>query len=299
MEVYQIMIDAAADATLAFEENRYRAPSFRMSRAGLPLLQLAMEDFIIPKLPVLDIPVKYTKSSLKSTMAISTGHLYSRAVTKDLQLEYPDYELTSEVKLNWRGITGTCDHLLINHLTQQIIVVECKALGVKTLAEAKANKLMVDNWGYYSQLCLYMAALQQQYTSDYEVVGQWRVWAKQAEKSFTQKLPISKDVLDTAYKADHRHGRYKEFAEGLQFGDIERTVEILVDSLDDDPMPEKTHFYGSPSASCGFHFNPWHAAILDYDGLPYENLPHRLTTILSYITGKQTNPKKVLQLLDN
>lgn len=294
--VHLIMSEAAEDAKAAYEANKDKPPSFRMSRAGLPLLQLVLEDFIIPKLPKLttENPAPLKRQE-KTQMAIGLGHLWSKACAKTLQQEYPDYSLSSEVPLVYRGIIGSCDHLLVSEKDKRVLVVECKSLGVKTLKEAKEQKLLVNNWGYFSQLCLYMASVRELYP-DYQINGEWRVWCKPTEKSFSHRVQWGESIQETVDKAELRSDRYFEALNYLNAKDASGLVRGLVDCLKDDPLPEKTSFYGNLSASCGLHFSPWCSAIVDEDGLVYKNIKSRLTTLVRVALGLE-DEKQALKLL--
>jgi hypothetical protein len=297
--VHETLEQAAADARQAYEDNKDRVPSFRMSTAGLPLLQQVLTNLVFPKLPE---PFECVRNSstlqkqVKREMAIGSGHLYSRVEGKRLLQEYPDYTYYSEKRLEWSGIHGTCDHLLVNDAYKRIVVVECKSLGVKSLTEAKETKLLTDNWGYLTQLCLYMQALVSAYP-DYKIEGQWRVWAKGAERSFTHCMVWGESVQEVADRAGERHTDYQHCYHYWSQADVNNLVRLLVDSTCFDPLPLKNHYYGNLTASCALHFSPWSKALLDDDGIPYENLAERLTTLVEVSLGK-SDDRKALALLD-
>lgn len=305
VNIHEILRLAAEDSEQAYNDNLNREPSMRMSRAGLPLLQLVMEDFILPKLPSVlpEQPVNSgtLQKSIRREMAISTGFLYEKVVGQHLYDEYNgQYEVWSQQKLEYKGITGTADYLLIDHQGNRAIVVECKALDVQSLTEAKENKLLVDNWGYLTQMCLYLAAVRQKYP-EYTVEGQWRLWAKKISKSFTYKYQTTTpdEQTDTAL---WRAEAYEYFKAHFVKGSSEDLAKFVLKKTNKDHLPLRSFHYGHLTGSCGFHFSPWAAAILDEDGCLLSDADDRLRKLIEYVfiespTDKQK--KSVLSLLDN
>lgn len=266
-EVHQVLEEAARDAKEAYEYNLDRKPSVRMSRAGLSIVQLFLEDILLPTLPNL----KSTKAKkgdwlLTQNMNIGIGHLYSKAIGKGLVRNFPDLDYYPEAKVSYvkdgYSIEGTCDHLLMSHKQERIMVIECKALNTKTKKESEA-KVLAEGWGYPMQLALYIESLKQLYPG-YDIEGVWSVWAKQANKSFTIDFHLDAEAL--ADLAIRRTKAYCDLTRYFANKSVDKVMSELVRLNEEDPMPDKQIFYGNYSASCGFHFNPWAAYLLDDDG---------------------------------
>lgn len=302
VNIHEVLRLAAEDSEQAYNDNLDREPSMRMSRAGLPLLQLALEDFIFPRLPKLATEEENTGSlsrtqaqrKHKRTMALSLGFLYEKVVGAYLADEHPGFEVWAQQKLEYEGITGTCDYLLLDNENKRAIVIECKALDVDTLKEAKENKLLVDNWGYLSQLCLYGAAVQQKYP-EYDIELQWRVWAKKASKSFVYKYTDGwETVVDTAV---NRSSAYNIFKRYWSDGNVNACVNLLFAFTD--PLPLRQFYYGQLCASCGLHFSPWANALLDADGQLLPEIESVLRRMLHHCFNPTPKSEKVLlNLLD-
>lgn len=298
MEIHEILRLAANDSEQAYLENFDREPSMRMSRAGLPLLQLVMEDFIIPKLPVLSSGSPKSshaeiQKTIRRNMAISSGYLFEKAVGGVLPEEYPEFQVYAQHKLEYKGITGTCDFLLVDELQKKAIVIECKALDVQSLTEAKENKLLIDNWGYLTQMCLYVAAVQDKYP-EFSVECQWRLWAKKISKAFTYK-PTIDNFASVVSKAEERANNYDWFKRSFE---AKSTTSCLDSAFSfDDPLPLKTFHYGHLAASCGLHFSPWSSAILDEDGLLRTDAEDNLKRMLEFVFTPEPTKQQLLSLM--
>jgi len=293
LQVHLTLQGAAEDAKVAYEYNKDKQPSFRASRAGIPLVQLVLEGLVFPSLPRL-VPSQQTeahqrKRRFKSKMAIAVGHLYSKAIGESLVEEHPDCLIHSEVPLTYGDIAGNCDHLVLDHQQKTATVVECKALGGKTITEIKETKLLTDAWGYHTQLALYVTAVSKDYP-DYQVEGQWRVWCKPMETSYTVKF--TGDMTRLLKAAVSRSASYFEATMLYQEKRYTELAELLTTSLEYDPLPLKGFLYGNRSASCAIHFNPWTAALFDDDGIPFDDFRERLHILLL------SDPKKSLAILD-
>lgn len=279
-EVHQVLEEAARDAKEAYEYNLDRKPSVRMSRAGLSIVQLFLEDILLPTLPRIKT-VKERKRDwlLTQNMNIGIGHLYSKVVGKGLVRDFPDFEHYPEAKVSYvkdgYSIPGTCDHLLVSHKQKRIVVVECKAPNTKTKKESEA-KVLAEGWGYPMQLALYIESLKQIYP-DYQIEGLWSVWAKGANKSFTIGFPLDSEALATL--AITRAKAYCELTNYFENKSVDKLMGELVRLNEEDPMPDKQIFYGNYSASCEFHFSPWSTYLLDDDGfldLEPESISHKV-----------------------
>lgn len=279
---HDVLQAAADDAKQAYEENLNRKPSMRASRAGQPLLVLAMEDFIIPKLPNIENskPVRLEKR-VSQNISISMGYLFERALLKGMKEDpkFTDVEIITQQKFDYYGITGSADVIVRNEKKGTLEVLECKSLNVSKQEEAVDNKLSVDNWGYLTQLSLYHAAAQELW-SDYKVKSNWKVYAKQSGYVFTVPLRFNKKIVE---KALARANVYAAFRQAFEAKDQDQCLDILLDYYD--PIPVKGFYYGRISPSCGFHFNPWSSAILDNDGILAEDIESRLNVLLEYAFG--------------
>lgn len=298
---HDILQEAADDAKLAYEENLNRKPTMRASRAGQPLLVLAMEDFIIPKLPTIENskPAKLEKR-VSQNISVSMGYLFEKALLKVMRDDpsYSNLELITQQKLDYKGITGTADLLVKDNEKGTIQVIECKSLNVEQKREAEETKLSVDNWGYLTQLALYHASANELFP-ELTVKSAWKVYAKKSGMVFT--VPLRVDWKQIVAKAVSRAEAYNTFRQAFEAKDIDGCLDVLLDYYD--PLPVKGYYYGRLAASCGFHFNPWSNAILDEDGLLREGVEKRLHALLlhSFYPTEVSDDalKKILQLLDN
>lgn len=282
METHELLQEAANDAKEAYEFNKDREPNMRMSRAGLPLMQLVLEDIVIPKLPKRETRTKIT-SDVSKKMALGNGHLFEKVVGEELRKTFADtaYQVKKQVPLNYNGITGTADFVVSNDERKLHLVVECKSLNIRTLKEAKETKLYTDNWGYFSQLLLYCAALSQAYP-DYTVHGQWEVWAKQSNRKFTTSFDdANADEFLAHINARHKH--YQSFKQAFDKQETSTCISIL--SSFDDPLPVCNFYYGNLANSCGLHYSPWSKIVIDEDGLMLDNWQQRLKIALAFCFG--------------
>lgn len=275
---HDILQAAADDARQAYEENLNREPAMRASRAGQPLMVLALEDYIIPKLPKLESQREQDRLEKRvgSRISISLGYVFEKALVKEMQEDpkFAGVELVTQHKFDYKGITGTADLIIKDPSKSVLQVVECKSLNVAREAEATEQKLYTDNWGYLTQMSLYHAAATEAYP-DYKVKSGWKVYAKQTGYVFTIPLKFQEKIVE---KALQRTAAYNKFAEAFKTKDIDGCLDILFDFYD--PIPLRGFYYGRSCASCGFHFNPWSAAIIDNDGLLRPDSEENLSVLL-------------------
>jgi hypothetical protein len=135
-----------------------------------------------------------------------------------------------------------------------------------------------------------MAAAEEAYP-DHLVEGFWFLWAKKISKSFIVKCPFDQQTVDKAVK---RTEAYTSFKGLLSAKDIKGSIYLL--SIFNDPVTARSFMFGNLCHSCGFHFNPWSAALLDEDGFLLPNWKANLEILLN-VAFCEDNPKKALNLL--
>jgi len=273
--IVQILYEAAHEAEEANNYNKETTPTIRCSRAGLPLIQQILEDKIIPNLPSISFDfwkqkeedesscLTTNQSQIKREMAIAQGYLFERVVAFSLQQEHPSAEIKNNVPLAFKGLEGHCDFLVIKEKEQEAIIVECKALGAFSEQEA-IEKVHSDNYGYYSQLSLYQAAVKEIFPS-FVVRGEWRVWNKRQEQAL--RIPYEgglEEAVAVANKAVEKAELYKKAVSLYEEQKISELVSFLLSFSE--PFPEKKQTRAYYLGTCSFHFSPWSRLLLDEEG---------------------------------
>lgn len=275
---------ASTDAETAYEYNlRPKERTLRPSRIGLSLMQLLLEDFVFWRLAPEPQPnVTDADAELKKTMNFSIGYLAEQMTANYISQRYPTETIISQPKIEYAGIDGTCDLVAIDNESKLLTVWETKALNVESLKEAKETKLLVDDWGYYSQLAFYMTALANQY-SDFGVQGRWFVWAKKANRSYVQNFPSLLDAFAQTKENVAKVDNYNRAKLAYETRDTATFVELVLA----DPVPAKDGY----RATCAIYFNPLHKHLLDSRGYVKEDASETLAAMVdeSYNEGEPSN----------
>lgn len=267
LKASQVLSNAAIQAKEAEEYNSSREPGFRMSKAGIPVLFCFLEDFTIPKLiekklTFVDRSTLPSQSAVEKTINVSIGYLFEQIVGLTLKEEYPSYELHHDVELEYKGILGHSDWLLTSE--ESIILVECKAITCYEASSARETKLQVDNYGYRTQMALYLSALRQRFP-DKAIKAEWRVWSKPLSRYFRIEPYMSEyTVNQLAEQAVAKKHIYELAKELCVKGEFNTAASILLNATVDIPLKEKTRTYWK--GTCSFHFTEYSKLILDYQG---------------------------------
>lgn len=299
-DITTVLRQAYKDAEAAAEYNKDREPSIRPSRAGLPLIQLVLEDIVLPKLPRPPAQAWELKSDIyASTMRLSIGHLFEKTVEVGLRKQYEgtSVEVRTQDVLTLGDIQGSCDILVIDHSNRWACVVECKALKAYSVAEVKEQKLLVDNWGYLTQLALYVLSVRKQYPS-YEVSGCWYTWIKPLEKHMKLTLPMNESQLEQRY-ADvlEKQQHYLEFKRDFAEGKLSYACGKLLLRTED--LPQKINAGSYMKGSCSLHFNRYCQLLTDSKGQLLDNAEDimLLLTRAAYYGHDSEHAAKVTELL--
>ena len=299
LEITNVLKRAADDAALAKEYNTNREPSIRPSRAGLPLLQLVLEDILLPKLLPATEKRWYKPDPFASAMRLSTGYLFEKAVEELLLREYEKSttKLLTQETLTVGDISGSCDMLAVNHELKQAVVIECKALKAYSVDEVKQQKLLCDNWGYFTQLVLYVLATKVKYP-DYNVFGTWYVWMKPLERHTQVMLDLPEVELqqvltEVTTKAQHYHEFKRDFSEGK----LSYAVGKLMMRTED--LPQKIRADGYLKGSCSLHFNNYCRLLTNVQGTLLDNAEDTmvLLTRAAYYGNDSEHQKELTKLL--
>jgi hypothetical protein len=301
--IVQILYEAAHEAEAANTFNKETTPTIRCSRAGLPLMQQILEDKVIPNLP----PLLYNfwqdkeeddasfltsnQSQIKREMAIAQGYLFERVVAASLSHEHPTAEIKNNVPLSYKGLEGHCDFLVVKEKEQEAIVVECKALGAFSQQEAQ-EKVNSDNYGYYSQLSLYQAAVHELFPS-FIVKGEWRVWNKRQEQAL--RIPYEgglEEALQVANKAVEKAKLYEEATRLFEEKQDAELVSFLFSCSEPFPAKKQTRAYYL--STCSFHFSPWSHLLLNEDG---KLKPQAKANLQLMIAASQGNKKALEEVV--
>lgn len=297
--IASVLKKAADDALAAQVYNTNREPSIRPSRAGLPLLQLVLEDFVLPKLPKPPEKQWQTKADPYAlTMRLTIGHLFEKTVEELLLAQYANTstEVRTQEVVNLGDMQGSCDLLVIDHKHQWATVVECKALKAYSVQEVVEQKLNCDNWGYLTQLALYVLALKRRYPT-YEVTGCWYVWIKQLEKHTKQALRMNTEQLEAHYlEIQEKTAHYLEFKRDFSEGKLSYAVGKLMHRTED--LPRKINGGGYMKGSCGLHFNSYTDLFTKADGTLVDNAEDTLLLLTrAAYYGEGECQTKVTELL--
>jgi hypothetical protein len=300
--VVQILAEAAEEASEANEFNKENAPTIRCSRAGLPLIQQIIEDKIIPKLPRIESNfwkakendpsslLSSNQSQIKFEMAIAQGYLFERVIAWQLQQAFPNAEIKHNVPLSYKKLEGHCDFLVLNHKEKQAIIIECKAIGAFNEKEVK-EKVLSDNYGYFSQLSLYQAAIKEQFP-EYEVKGEWRVWSKRQDQALLipYEFPI-KEAIKVANSAVKKAELYDRASRLFEEQKIDELVSFLFNFSEAIPDKKLTKAYYL--STCSFHFSPWSSLLLDEKGYYHKQASNNLRLMIKAALGDE----KALQII--
>lgn len=308
-QIANLLSSAAEVAHASAAYNSETQATIRASRAGLPLLQQFIEDRVVPELPHKERERYYSKkhpdfqyhdpdmNDIQTAISISTGYVFEQVVGACLRKQYPNCVVSGNTELDYDGLKGHCDWLTINHTEKIAIVTECKAIKTYSAREAIAEKLMVDNYGYFSQLSIYLAAVSKLYP-DYEVRGEWRVWAKRVDKSYKIDYPGNLELaLEVAGEAMVKRSQYQKCVVLWEENQLDELASYLWEVTEE--LPEKHFKGGFYRASCGFHFSVWSDLFVDKHGFMLDDAPANLLLLLKCAKHKNENDCQLLeQLLD-
>lgn len=308
-QIAELMAKAAAEAGVAAEYNRSTEATMRASRAGLPLLQQVLEDKIIRQLPYRERSWDYSKKNpdykfhdpqqkrIQHEMRIATGYLFEQIVGKLLAEAYPGCEISGNLELEYKGLRGHCDFIVLDHTNNHIVIVECKAIKIFSAKEACDKKVYVDNDGYFSQVSIYMAAAKQLFPT-YTVSGEWRVWAKRVDKSYRIEYPGSlESAIAVAEEAMVKREQYNRVCELVERGFYKEATDYLMEHTE--TLPEKIFENGYYNASCGFHYSPWSDLVVDKHGFFLDAAAANIELMIRAAKTKNENDLKILtELVD-
>lgn len=277
--IVKALTTAAAEAASSNEYNTDKEPGMRASRAGLPLLQLVMEDLVIPKLA--PVTSNYKPDEFVHTMRIATGYLFEQAVAAHLENAYPasaGWHLYNQETFDIAGVSGHADFVLINTITKATIVIECKALKAYSVEEVKYQKLLTDNWGYLTQMVLYVEAVREQFPG-YSVKGIWYVWIKQLEKHTKIVLPLTTSDRECILsEVQAKVKEYDTFKQLVADGRLEKAAQFVFEHTT--YLPEKTRSGGYWKGTCALHFNRYSELLVDNTGFMVDDAEENFTRML-------------------
>lgn len=240
------IIQAAADGAKAGDIRKPSTNHLRASRAGLPLVQLVLEDLILPNLETEHN--KPAEADMGFHMRIAGGHLYEAVAGYELKSKYKS--VANNVSLTWKDIEGHCDYLASNDGKSH--VYECKSLNVYGIKDAE-EKVLYDNWGYFTQLSIYYASVGN--NNDHKSCNaSWLVWCKRTGKQV--EIPYPHSLEYATLMADAAQDKSNDFVHIyslLKAGEITEAIDNLFSVSEELPerMPHNTSFYNS----CGLHFH--------------------------------------------
>lgn len=298
-DVATLISKAAADAQAAKTLNASKeSGGIRPSRAGLPLLQIVLEDFILPKLPKQENTWKQDPFAI--AMRLATGYLFESSVKEQLLIDYPGCDVESQPALTitcpngTTVINGSADFVVYDHEKKTAVVVECKALKADSVEEVRYQKLLCDNWGYFTQLTLYIAGVKQQHPS-YRVTGVWYVWIKQLEKHTKIKYPATTAAAfeQALTVIQQKATMYNDFKQAVADNKLCFAVGQLLRYTEE--LPEKYFNDGYYKGSCGVHFNRYVSLLLDKRGFLLDSAEDTLLLMTrAAVHGHDSEYAKVL-----
>jgi hypothetical protein len=278
---------AASEAQEAYNYNSSKPKGFRVSRAGLPLLQLFVEDKLLPELP--EKVAKSSQPDLTAAMNIAVGYLFESAVFVKLKQHYPNATIHKNFDLQYQGIGGHCDFLVVDNTTKSVLIVECKAIRAFSKQEAEEEKLFLDNYGYFTQLSLYLAAAKELFP-DYSVSGEWHVWAKPKDQSFVIEYPGSVfNAIEVANAAVEKLKHYDVACQLYEQEQFKAAADYILENTD--PLPRKQIKFGTYCGSCSLHFVPVAKLLVDNTGKIVKNVKRNLQLLM--IAAKVKNEKAI------
>lgn len=309
-EIAKLMGKAASEAATAAEYNDTTESTMRASRAGLPLVQQILEDKIIKGIPKRYTNFAYSKknpnfpyfdpqqSRIQHEMRIATGYLFEQIVWKLLSEAHPGCEIGGNLELEYKGLLGHCDFVVLDHANSVAKIVECKAIKVFSAPEAIQQKLFVDNYGYFTQVSIYMAALKKMFPT-YAVTGQWRVWAKRVDQSYLIEYPHPLEQAEAvAEEAMVKLEQYNRVYDLYNKNMIDEAATYLMDKTE--TLPEKIFSKGYYNASCGLHYSPWSNLIVDKYGFFLDDALDNIKEMMYCAKTKdEAATEKLLTKLDN
>lgn len=265
LEIVDILGRAHENAYLASEYNKTTPKTIRASNAGKPLLELVLSDIVYPNLPLKTHDGVNTPKKVAHSMRIALGYVYETAVQKVLEIDYPGYEVTKDVELTYKSIKGHADFVAVDHANKKVTVIECKALGTYGVRDTQENKVYIDNWGYYTQLAIYMAAISRELVG-YTVEGVWYVWCKKTETSVVVEFPGGLvEAIQVAEEAEEKAQHYLRVKEYLELRMYRDAANYLLENTEDIAGKGKAkagYFY----ARSGFHYSPLAKLLLTEEG---------------------------------
>lgn len=262
---------SAAAGTIKANANKVQGTQIRASRIGLPLLQLVLEDLVLPdermeSVLKNDIDPK-PRVQLPTAMRIATGHLFEAAYHQELIARYGAANVLHNGELNCKtpqeiNISGTYDFLVLEPNVNKVTIHECKALNVYGIKDAE-DKLLTDNWGYLTQLALYTYAVQQMFPNA-EVNAQWVVWCKKLEKMLVVPFPIEL-VNELVYLAGENAKAYQGVLEFIDRRCFTLASTLTIDMTVELPLKKQSkagYWYNT----CGLHYRAESSLFTEADG---------------------------------
>lgn len=257
-DVQRILQRAADNSSYVKRGNIVITPS----RAGIPLLTQVLELLVLPKLPQ---PTNHGALSFNSKMSIAQGFIYESALYEELVKEYGEENVDYQEHVTYGEFQGTADFIV--NTGEKLLVIDAKAVNVSTKRELIDRKIGTDNWSYRTQLALYVMAVADSLESDYPVEGMWYCWSPGAKKQWKVKISDG-ECIELANKANQRLETFKLIQQELSGAngdevDFEAAVDLATSNMLELILP-KDFYFGRPSPSTGFHFNPY-AELFFYD----------------------------------
>ena len=246
----QAILSKAAEGSTT---NATSASLVRPSKAGQPLLALALDNLILSKLPQ-PTATSTARASLASTMSIATGFVFEAAALPVLQETYPGYTVQEQPLLKWGVFSGRADYLLVSPDSTHVVVVDCKAFGVGSKREILERKLSL-NWGYPTQLAIYgMGASELYPLADVEPL--WMCYCVPTRKLFyINQAP--QVTIELANAAATRTVDYLRVQRLLETGEFEQAASLLTNASLSEQLPQKGFYYGNSCAAAPFHYSPY------------------------------------------
>lgn len=264
-----ILLKQASEVATSNEYTTENTPLMRPSNAGYPLFQQVWRLLIEPTFPAFSSSDTDYGKRLKRIMSICSGHVFERAIEKQLLETYPAHELVKQQKLTFKYFTGSADFVLLDKNSGSLVVVECKSVNKSTKREIVNEKLLVNNWGYKTQLSIYTEAAVEMCNQENirltSVVPMWYVWSRTAEKLFIVDASKGQTKVDTILCAEAAVGVYEELATIKQLfddGELQKAAAMAVAEL-----PYDKDFINGYCRGCTpFHFSPFTEVFFDSEG---------------------------------
>lgn len=264
-----ILLKQASEVAISNENSGEEEPLMRPSNAGYPLFQHVWRLLIEPTFPAFSSSDTDYNKRLKRIMSICSGHVFERAVEKQLLDTYPTHGLVKQQKLTFKHFTGSADFVLLDINSGSLVVVECKSVNKSTKREIVNEKLLVNNWGYKTQLSIYTEAAVEMCIRDNirltSIVPMWYVWSRTAEKLFIVDASKGQTKVDTVFYAEAAASTYEKLATIKQLfdnGELQQAAALAVAELPFD----KDFINGYCRGCTPFHFSPFTEVFFDSEG---------------------------------